>query len=100
VAACRVIRRRNHADGGNMSKLFCNLFLAVLFAATIGRIGLANAADGCGPGCHSTERGGCVVDGWGTRAPVWNECPAGARPHPPCGAGYVWRPRFLACFEK
>jgi hypothetical protein len=26
--------------------------VAVLFAATLASIGLANAADGCGPGCH------------------------------------------------
>jgi hypothetical protein len=23
------------------------------------------AADGCGPGCHATFEGACVVDGWG-----------------------------------
>jgi hypothetical protein len=96
VIGCRVIRRRNHADGGNMSKLF----VAVLFAAGVACSGPANAADGCGPGCHSAELGGCVVDGWGAGAPIRNECPAGARPRPPCGAGYVWRKRFLACFEK
>lgn len=51
--------------------------IAALFAIVAG-IGPANAADGCGPGCHSTPGGACVVDGWGTGARIWNECPAGA----------------------
>jgi hypothetical protein len=77
------------------------LFAAVLFAGILACIGAANAADGCGPGCHSTANGACVVDGWGTGAPVWNECPAGARPRPPCGGqGYVWHPRLRACFQN
>jgi hypothetical protein len=75
-----------------------NLFVAVLLA--LASIGLANAADGCGPGCHSAAYGGCVVDGWGTSMRVWNECPAGSRSRPPCGDGYVWRPRYRACFQK
>jgi hypothetical protein len=76
------------------------LFLAVLFAGTVACWGGANAADGCGPGCHSTVSGACVVDGWGN-VPVRNECPAGARPRPPCGAaGYVWRKRYQACFQS
>ena len=74
--------------------------LAVLFAATVSNFNVANAADGCGPGCHSAPNGGCVVDGWGTGARVWNECPAGAQSRPPCGAGYAWRPRYRACFQK
>ena len=53
--------------------------MAVLLAGTLATIGMANAAHGCGPGCHSARHGGCVVDGWGTGAPAWNECPAGAR---------------------
>lgn len=74
------------------------ILFAALFAIAPG-IGPAAAADGCGPGCHSTAGGACVVDGWGsTRGPVWNECPAGAHPRPPCGSGYVWRPRMRACF--
>ncbi len=77
-----------------------NLFVAVLFAGTVASFNGANAADGCGPGCHSAQDGGCIVDGWGSGAPVWNECPAGARARPPCGAGYVWRPRFRACFPN
>ena len=79
------------------------LLIAALFAIVPG-IGLANAADGCGPGCHSTPNGACVVDGWGTGAPLWNECPAGAHARPPCGYGgygyygYTWRARMRACF--
>ena len=76
------------------------LLLAVLLAVTLAGIGRAKAADGCGPGCHSMPNGGCVVDGWGTGAPVWNECPAGARPRPPCGSGYLWRPRYRACIRN
>jgi hypothetical protein len=53
-----------------------NLFVAVLFAGSLSLFGAANAADGCGPGCHSAPNGGCVVDGWGTGARVRNECPA------------------------
>jgi hypothetical protein len=41
-----------------------NLFVAVLFASSFSIFGAANAADGCGPGCHSAPNGGCVVDGW------------------------------------
>jgi hypothetical protein len=76
------------------------LFAAILVAGTFAGVGVTYAADGCGPGCHGAPNGGCVVDSWGTGAPTWNECPAGARPHPPCGAGYVWRPRLRACFQK
>jgi len=73
--------------------------LAVLFALALGPV---NAADGCGPGCHSTATGACVVDGWGTGARhVWNECPVTSRPRPPCGGSdYVWQPRMRACFPK
>jgi hypothetical protein len=61
----------------------------------------ANAADGCGPGCHATVFGACVVDGWATGARVWNECPATSRPRPPCGGSdYVWDARKRACFPK
>ena len=59
---------------------------------------IAYAADGCGTGCHSTSRGACVVDGWETGSFVWNECPARTTP-PPCGYGYVWRPRMRVCFR-
>jgi hypothetical protein len=74
-----------------------NLFVAVLFAGSLSFVGAANAADGCGPGCHSTQSGACVIDGWGaTKAP--NECPAGARPRPPCGPYYVFR--YGTCFLR
>jgi hypothetical protein len=76
------------------------LFLAVLFAGSVSIFGKANAAGGCGPGCHQTSSGACIVDGWGTGAPVWNECPAGARSRPPCGPGYVWRRLYRACFAN
>ena len=63
-------------------------------------IGQANAADGCGTGCHSSLNGACVVDGWERGAPVWNECPAGAHPRPPCGGDYVWSKRIRACIQR
>ena len=76
-----------------------NLFAAVLFATSFASFGVANAADGCGPGCHSTRSGACVVDGWETGTVRWNECPAGVRPRTLCGGyNYVWRPRLRACF--
>ena len=71
---------------------------AMLLLATIGT---ARAADGCGIGCHATWAGACVVDGWGTGAPVRNECPATSRPRPPCGGGdFVWDKRKKACFQR
>ena len=73
--------------------------LAVLFAITLFGMSTATATDGCGPGCHAAERGGCVVDGWGTGAKVWNECPVTTRSRPPCGVGYIWKPRFRACAQ-
>jgi hypothetical protein len=74
--------------------------LVVLLAVGVSRFDVANATDECGPGCHPTSQGACIVDGWGSGAPIWNECPAGARPRPPCGTGYVWRPRLRACFQR
>jgi hypothetical protein len=74
--------------------------LAVLFAVGISNFDGASAADECGPGCHQTSQGACVVYGWGSGAPVWNECPAGARPRPPCGEGYAWSRRYKACFQR
>ncbi len=76
------------------------LLCAVLFAGMLVCTGAARAFDGCGPGCHATIYGACVVDRWGTGARVWNECPAGARPHPPCTYPYVWRKRYHACFAS
>ena len=77
-----------------------NLFAVVLFAGTVASFSDAIAADGCGVGCHATVSGACVVDGWGT-AHVRNECPAVAKPRPPCARphwGYVWSRRLGACF--
>ena len=49
----------------------------------------ATAADaGCGPGCHMSALGACVVDGWGT---VRNECPVPSQPRPPCPVGLKWK---------
>jgi hypothetical protein len=59
----------------------------------------AHAADACGPGCHAAINGGCVVDGWQLGAAVWNECPAGAHPRPPCGSGYSWRKHSKTCMR-
>ena len=73
------------------------ILAAVLFAYTLAGIGITNAADGCGPGCHATRYGACVVDGWETGNFVWNECPARAGPRPPCYYPFVWRPRQRAC---
>jgi hypothetical protein len=76
--------------------LACTVPVILLFA-----VGTANAADGCGVGCHATGAGACVVDGWGTGAPVWNECPATSRPRPPCGGSdYMWSSRKRACVPK
>ncbi len=52
------------------------ILMAAIFAI-VPAIGPAIAADQCGPGCHSAQYGGCVVDGWETGARVWNECPTG-----------------------
>jgi hypothetical protein len=65
-----------------------SLFLVVVLLT--GGVGVANAADGCGVGCHSTSQGACVVDGWGSPR-IRNECPAGSRPTRPCPAGSIWR---------
>jgi hypothetical protein len=73
-------------------------FLIAALFSIVASVGPADAADGCGPGCHSTAGGACVVDGWGTGAPILNECPAGAHPSPPCSRGYVWRANMRACF--
>jgi hypothetical protein len=73
------------------------ILVAVLFAATLASIGVGNAADGCGPGCHSARNGGCVVDGWDRGARVRNECPVGARPSPPCGRWFIWSRREGTC---
>jgi hypothetical protein len=71
--------------------------LTILFAVTLSSIGPATAADGCGPGCHSTVSGACAVDGWGTGARIWNECPVTTRARLPCPRGFIWKPRIRAC---
>src|SRR6185437_13113292 len=80
-----VVSRLNWSTGkGSSGEKRCNmrmLFMAVLFAGAVTAFEAANAAGGCGPGCHASASGACVVDGWGT---VRNECPAGNHPHPPC----------------
>ncbi len=78
------------------------LSIAALLVGSALLVGAANAADGCGPGCHSAPCGECVIDGWaGVGAPgtrVLNECPVWTRPRRPCPFGYVWK--FGACFES
>jgi len=76
------------------------LFIPLLLAANLATTGLASAADGCGPGCHATVYGACVVDGWGSGVRVWNECPAGSQPRRPCPSGYAWRSSMRACFPN
>ena len=73
------------------------LIVAVTLLSTCLCAGMARAADGCGPGCHSAVNGACVVNGWEVGAAVWNECPAGAHPQPPCSYPYVWRKHSRAC---
>ena len=70
----------------------------VLFSSCL-FVGAANAADGCGPGCHNTVGGACVVDGWESGAVRWNECPAGSQPRPPCYRPYVWDRRGKTCLR-
>jgi hypothetical protein len=80
-----------------------SMFVALLAVVAFTGIGVAQAdpiAHDCGPGCHFARNGGCVVDGWERGARVWNECPAGAKPRPPCGEGYVWRSREKACMLR
>jgi len=43
----------------------------------------AKAADGCGPGFHSTPGGACVVDGWVPAQPFGTERDEFAPPHAP-----------------
>jgi hypothetical protein len=59
-------------------------FVAVLLAGAVLAVYVSRAEAGCGPGCHMTFQGACVVDGWGT---VRNECPATSRPMRPCPFG-------------
>ena len=79
-----------------MEAIVRNLFFVIAFAGSLAIVGAARA-DGCGPGCHETSQGACVIDGWTTRAAP-NECPAGNRPRPPCPRDYAWR--YGACFQR
>lgn len=74
------------------------LLLIASFLLALGA-GTAQAADGCGPGCHNTVNGACVVNGWEAGAVRWNECPAGAHPMPPCPANFVWRKHLKTCLR-
>ncbi|WP_409998732.1 GCG_CRPN prefix-to-repeats domain-containing protein [Bradyrhizobium sp. SZCCHNS2022] len=74
--------------------------LAVLTTGLAAGTGASAASESCGPGCHVAPNGGCVVNGWEQGAPVWNECPAGARPRPPCGAAFRWSRPARACVSK
>jgi len=57
----------------------------------------ANAAGGCGVGCHSTSEGACVRDGWQQALPVRNVCPATSRASAPCGPYHRWSRRSMMC---
>ena len=86
---------RPWSAGETMRKLFA----AVLLSGSVLSLAAANAAGGCGPGCHSTIQGECVVDGWGILPPgARNECPAGARAIPSCPRGFAWKHK--ACFPN
>jgi hypothetical protein len=77
-------------------------FVATLFSIglVVGLgLGASRAAGFCGVGCHAAIYGGCVVDGWESGAAVWNECPAGAHPRPPCGQYYSWRKHSKTCMR-
>jgi hypothetical protein len=65
-----------------------SLFVTALIAAGALLYYSAAASAGCGPGCHATALGACVVDAWGA---IRNECPVPARPFPPCPFGLKWK---------
>jgi hypothetical protein len=91
-AAGMLSRGRNDMRLGVATMLFSIGLVSIHLGA-----GAAHAADECGPGCHSAVNGACVVDGWETGAPVWNECPAGSHPRPPCDRPYSWRKHAKTC---
>ncbi|WP_374940782.1 GCG_CRPN prefix-to-repeats domain-containing protein [Bradyrhizobium sp. SRS-191] len=76
------------------------VYPVMLLMAIAAPAGPTLANESCGPGCHVAPNGGCVVNGWEAGAPVWNECPAGARPRPPCGAAFKWSRQARACIIK
>ena len=65
-----------------------SLFVTGLIAAGVLLYYATAASAGCGPGCHMSALGACVVDGWGT---VRNECPVPSQPRPPCPVGLKWK---------
>ena len=65
-----------------------SLFVTGLIAAGALLAWSAAADAGCGPGCHVSLYGACVVDGWGT---VRNECPVPSQPRPPCPFGFRFK---------
>lgn len=65
-----------------------SLFVTALIAAGALLYYAGTADAGCGPGCHVSALGACVVDGWGT---VRNECPVPSQPRPPCPIGLRWK---------
>jgi hypothetical protein len=83
-----------------MRKLFAAALVSgSVLLGTVLSVVTANAAGGCGPGCHSTISGACVVDGGGFLPPgISNECPAGARATPRCPRGFVFK--YKACFPS
>lgn len=76
------------------------MFWVVLLTGLAAGAGRSVANESCGPGCHVAPNGGCVVNGWEVGAPVWNECPAGARPRPPCGTAFKWSKQAKACVSR
>ena len=64
------------------------LLVAIVLAGAVTALWASRAEALCGPGCHITIYGACVVDGWGT---VRNECPAGTRPMRPYPIGTSWK---------
>ena len=76
------------------------MFLGLLLMVLPPTAGVHGSVDSCGPGCHLAPNGGCVVNGWEAGAQVWNECPAGSRPKPPCGAAFRWSKQAKACLIK
>jgi hypothetical protein len=73
------------------------LAVAVTLLSTCLCASAAYGLDGCGPGCHSTVNGACVVDGWEVGAVRWNECPAGLHARPPCSGYFTWSKAAKMC---
>ena len=58
--------------------MLMRVIAALMLAGSLLIVSAANAADGCGRGCHATVSGACVIDGWTTGA-FPNECPVEER---------------------